>query len=41
MNEFTGTPNINKKSKSIHRKVDDLIKWKSKADNKIMEQKRI
>ncbi len=28
MQGFTGRPQINKKSQSIKRKVDDLIEWK-------------
>lgn len=28
MQGFTGKPIINKKSKSIKRKVDDLMNWK-------------
>lgn len=28
MKEFTGKPKINKKSRSISRKVDDLLEWK-------------
>jgi hypothetical protein len=27
---FTGKPEINKKSVSISRKVDDLLEWKEK-----------
>jgi hypothetical protein len=32
MKEFTGKPKINKKSKSIKRKVGDLLDWKEKQD---------
>lgn len=28
MQGFTGKPEINKKSKTINRKVDDLMDWK-------------
>jgi hypothetical protein len=30
MKEFTGRPEINPKSKSIVRKIDDLLEWKDK-----------
>ena len=30
MKNFTGKPKINKKSKSIKRKVEDLLEWKDR-----------
>ncbi|CDW73120.1 UNKNOWN [Stylonychia lemnae] len=35
---FTGKPEINKKSQSIKRKVDDLIQWKDKVQRRIDEE---
>jgi hypothetical protein len=34
MEGFTGRPEINKKSKSINRKIDDLYEWKQSLDRK-------
>jgi hypothetical protein len=34
MQGFTGKPIINKKSKSLKRKVDDLLDWKEKQEKK-------
>lgn len=34
MKDFTGKPEINKKSKSIKRKVEDLLEWKEKQEAK-------
>lgn len=34
MKDFTGKPEINSKSKSIVRKVDDLLDWKEKQELK-------
>lgn len=31
---FTGKPIINKKSKSLKRKVDDLLEWKGMQEKK-------
>lgn len=30
MKEYTGKPEINKKSKQIKRNLDDLLNWQSK-----------
>ena len=34
MKDFTGKPQINKKSKSIKRKLGDLLDWKERQDLK-------
>lgn len=34
MKDFTGKPTINEKSKSIKRKVEDLLEWKEKQESK-------
>jgi len=34
MEGFTGRPQINRKSKSITRKIDDLYNWKQNVDKK-------
>ena len=38
MKGFTGKPQINKKSKSLKRKVDDLLTWKENQDKKREEE---
>ena len=38
MQGFTGKPAINKKSKSLKRKVDDLLQWKEQQERKREEE---
>jgi hypothetical protein len=43
MEGFTGKPNINERSKSIKRRVDDLIEWGANLNQKreIEQKKRV
>jgi hypothetical protein len=38
MKDFTGKPEINKKSQQIKRNVYDLMDWKHKQDSKLEDE---
>ena len=40
MEGFTGKPNINERSKSIKRKVDDLIEWGANIHQKREQEQK-